>query len=73
LVEYHFVGHFTSGRGQASLSLLLVAGLLYMQNANEVSEGIVVNTWLENPYWQFFTGKTYLQIESPILSSYIDL
>jgi IS5 family transposase len=26
----------------------------------------VVNTWLENPYWQFFTGEAYLQTELPI-------
>lgn len=27
---------------------------------------MVVNTWLKNPYWQFFTGETYLQTELPI-------
>ena len=27
---------------------------------------MVVNTWLENPYWQYFTGETYLQTELPI-------
>ena len=26
----------------------------------------MVNTWVENPYWQFFTGETYLQLKSPI-------
>jgi len=26
----------------------------------------VVNTWVENPYWQFFCGETYLQTEPPI-------
>ena len=23
-------------------------------------------TWLENPYWQYFCGETYLQTEVPI-------
>ena len=27
---------------------------------------MVVNTWIENPYWQYFTGQTYLQTQSPI-------
>lgn len=26
----------------------------------------MVNTWVENPYWQYFTGETYLQTKSPI-------
>ena len=25
-----------------------------------------MNTWVENPYWQFFCGETYLQTEAPI-------
>ena len=45
---------------------LLVAGLLYLQHANDVSDEGVVNTWLKNPYRQFFTGETYLQTELPI-------
>ena len=66
LIEHHFAGHFTSGRGRPALSPRLVAGLLYLQHANDASDEMVVNTWLENPYWQFFTGETYLQTELPI-------
>ena len=66
LIEHHFARHFTSGRGRPALPPRLVAGLLYLQHANDASDEMVVNTWLENPYWQFFTGDTYLQIESPI-------
>ena len=28
-----------------------------------------MNTWVENPYVQYFTGETYFQTESPIDSS----
>lgn len=66
LIEQHFAGHFTSGRGRPALPPRLVAGLLYLQHAHDASDEVVVNTWLENPYWQFFTGETYLQIELPI-------
>jgi IS5 family transposase len=44
----------------------LVAGLLYLQHAFDASDEAVVNTWMENPYWQFFTGEDYLQTELPI-------
>lgn len=66
LIEHHFAGHFTSGRGRPALPPRLVGGLLYLQHANDASDEMVVNTWLENPYWQFFTGETYLQTELPI-------
>ena len=43
-----------------------MAGLLYLQHAFDASGEAVVNTWVENPYWHFFAGKTYLQTELPI-------
>lgn len=30
------------------------------------SDELVVNTWVESPYWQFFTCETYLQTKLPI-------
>jgi IS5 family transposase len=66
LIERHFSAHVTSGRGRPALPPRLVAGLLYLQHANDASDEAVVNTWLENPYWQFFTGETYLQTQLPI-------
>lgn len=68
-IERHFASHFTSGRGRPALPPRLVAGLLYLQHANDASDEAVVNTWLENPYWQYFTGETYLQTELPIDAS----
>ncbi len=65
-IERHFASHFTSGRSRPALAPRLVAGLLYLQHANDASDEAVVNTWVENPYWQFFCGETYLQTELPI-------
>lgn len=65
-IERSFGAHFTSGRGRPALRPRLVAGLLYLQHANDASDEAVVATWLENPYWQYFTGEEYLQTESPI-------
>jgi transposase, IS5 family len=68
-IEADFSKHFVSNRGRPALSPRLVAGLLYLQHATDASDEAVVATWLENPYWQYFCGETYLQTELPIDSS----
>lgn len=65
-VEKEFAGYFVSTRGRPALPPRLVAGLLYLQHAFSASDEAVVSIWLENPYWQYFTGETYLQTELPI-------
>lgn len=65
-IERSFGAHFTSSRGRPALSPRLVAGLLYLQHAHDASDEAVVAIWLENAYWQYFTGEDYLQTELPI-------
>jgi len=65
-IERTFSVSFTSTRGRPALPPRLVAGLLYLQHTFKASDEAVVNTWLENPYWQYFCGQTYLQTELPI-------
>ncbi len=65
-IERSFAAHFASARGRPALPPRLVAGLLYLQHAYDCSDEAVVNTWIENPYFQYFTGETYFQTELPI-------
>ena len=65
-IERTFAVSFTSERGRPALPARLIAGLLYLQHTFNASDEAVVNTWVENPYWQFFCGETYLQTELPI-------
>lgn len=65
-IERTFAVSFPSRRGRPALPARLVAGLLYLQHTFDASDEAVVNTWVENPYWQFFCGETYLQTELPI-------
>jgi hypothetical protein len=60
---------FQPGPGRAILRPRLIAGLLYLQHAFNPSDEQVVAGWLENPYWQVFTGETHLQTEPPIDSA----
>jgi IS5 family transposase len=57
---------FLPGPGRPILRPRLVAGLLYLQHAFNLSDEQVVAGWLENPYWQVFTGETHLQTAPPI-------
>ena len=65
-IERTFAFSFTSVRGRPALPPRLIAGLLYLQHTFDASDEAVVCTWVENPYWQFFCGETYLQTEAPI-------
>jgi IS5 family transposase len=44
----------------------LVAGLLYLQHAFSLSDDAVLARWVENPYFQHFTGETVFQHRPPI-------
>lgn len=57
---------FVSHRGRPASSPRLIGGLLYLLHAFDLSDEDVVWQWLENPYWQVFTGETYLQTRPPI-------
>jgi IS5 family transposase len=52
--------------GRPPIRPRLIAGLLYLQHAFDLSDEEVVAMWVENPYWQVFTGETYLQTAPPM-------
>ncbi len=47
--------------GRPALPVRLIAGLLYLKHAYGLSDEAVCERWLENPYWQFFTGEVVFQ------------
>lgn len=52
---------FPSGKGRLATDPRLVAGLLYLQHAYQLSAEAVVARWVESPYYQQFTGETFVQ------------
>jgi transposase, IS5 family len=52
--------------GRPGVSIRLMVGLCYLQHAYALSDEEVVARWVENPYWQYFCGFDYLQLELPI-------
>jgi IS5 family transposase len=64
--EREWAGFFPSGEGRPATHPRLVAGLIYLQHAYGLSDEAVVARWVENPYFQHFTGETFFQHHAPI-------
>ena len=56
---------YFSEAGAPALPVRLMAGLLYLQHAFNVSDERVVEQWVESPYWQYFCGETFFQHKLP--------
>jgi transposase, IS5 family len=67
--EREWAGFFPSDKGRPATPSRLVAGLLYLQHAFRLSDDAVVARWIENPYYQHFTGETFFQHRPPIDAS----
>ena len=52
--------------GRPGIPIRLMVGLSYLQHTFRLSDQEVVARWVENPYWQYFCGFDYLQLELPI-------
>ncbi|MDN3519279.1 transposase [Aquisalimonas lutea] len=57
---------FASPTGRPAAPPRLIAGLLYLQHAYNLSDEAVVERWVENPYMQHFCGEKYFQHEFPV-------
>jgi IS5 family transposase len=52
--------------GRPGVNTRLMVGLLYLKHAFDESDESLVARWVENPYWQFFCGMSYMQHDLPI-------
>jgi len=60
---------FESTTGRPALPTRLMASLLYLKHTYALSDEEVVLRWVENPYWQHFSGERYFRHELPCDSS----
>ena len=57
---------FAEEKGRPSTDVRLVVGLMYLKYAYDLSDADVVAAWVENPYWQHFTGGTFFEHRPPV-------
>lgn len=63
--EREFEPLYDAGNGRPGLPIRLMVGLHYLKHLYNASDEVVVATWLENPYWQYFCGGTYFEHDFP--------
>lgn len=51
--------------GRPALATRLLVSLHYLKYLYNVSDEVVVASWIENPYWQYFCGEEYFVHEFP--------
>lgn len=64
-LERQFGKFYAVEVGRPALATRLLVGLHYLKYLYNVSDEVVVASWVENPYWQYFCGEEYFVHEFP--------
>src|SRR5919204_6222191 len=56
-LEQEFGAVYTDGPGQPPLPTRLMAGLAILKHTYDLSDEVLCERWVENPYYQFFCGE----------------
>jgi IS5 family transposase len=59
-------GTYHPSHGAPGISTRLMVALHYLKYQQNLSDEDVVDAWVENPYWQHFSGERYFQHRRPI-------
>jgi IS5 family transposase len=65
-LEEKFGAVYADGAGQPPLPTRLMAGLAILKHTYNLSDEVVCELWLENPYYQYFCGEEFFQHRLPL-------
>jgi transposase, IS5 family len=57
---------YNDGAGQPPLPTRLMAGLAILKHTYNLSDEVVCELWIENPYYQYFCGEEFFQHRLPL-------
>src|SRR5947207_9365603 len=60
-LERRFGEVYTDDPGQPPLPTRLMAGLAILKHTYDLSDEVLCERWVENPYYQFFCGEEFFQ------------
>jgi IS5 family transposase len=63
-LEQRFSGLYST-EGRPSIPIRIMVSLILLQRLKNVSDEEVVKQWVQNPYWQFFSGMATFQWTIP--------
>lgn len=63
-MEFEFE-NFYSYQGRPSIPIRKMTGMLLLKEMFKESDESVVERWIENAYWQYFTGEEFFQTKQP--------
>lgn len=59
------LNEYYSHTGRPSVPTRTMVGVLLLKQMHKESDETVILRWVENPYWQYFTGETFFQYKPP--------
>jgi len=65
-LEDVFGSTYCPDNGRPAISTRLMVALHYLKYTHNLSDEDVVAGWVENPYWQYFSGMKYFEHKMPI-------
>jgi transposase, IS5 family len=65
-LEEKFGAVYKDGPGQPPLPTRLMAGLATLKHTYNLSDEVMCELWLENPYYQYFCGEEFFQHRLPL-------
>src|ERR1700686_4764984 len=60
-LEEKFGAVYADGSGRPPLPTRLMAGLAILKHTYNLSDEMVCELWIENPYYQYFCGEEFFQ------------
>jgi IS5 family transposase len=64
--EKELGSRFCETNGAPAKPIRLMVGLHYLKHAYRLSDEKTVEGWVENPYWQHFSGMKYFMHQAPV-------
>ena len=64
-LEERFGAVYTDGPGQPPLPTRLMAGLAILKHTFDLSDEVLCERWVENPYYQYLCGEEFFRHDLP--------
>lgn len=61
-----YLSPYYSKKGRPAMPIRLMVSLLLLKQLYNKGDETVIEAWIQNPYWQYFSGEQYFQWRQPL-------